>query len=301
MEIHPKRTFIPGDDWVYFKLYTGYKTADIILKKTLPTLMTQLYNQNILQKWFFLRYADPDFHLRIRLLVRDKKEVSSVIHSFNQSLASYVQNDLIWKVQLDTYQREIERYGIFSIEHAESIFQIDSDAIVHILKILDEQQADGQRWLVALKIVDDMISDFQLDINDKSSFLNALSDDFKKETGFHIKGYKLQLDRKYRTHRRSLEQVMTLADPVVLAAPVLQILERRSAGISPIAAKLLQMEKDRNLDVPIHQLLRSLIHMTVNRMFRSKQRVYEMVIYDMLSRYYCSLAARNKRNIINYV
>ena len=30
-----KRTFIPGSEWIYYKIYTGIKTADSILKNEL--------------------------------------------------------------------------------------------------------------------------------------------------------------------------------------------------------------------------------------------------------------------------
>ena len=40
--------------------------------------------------------------------------------------------------------------------------------------------------------------------------------------------------------------------------------------------------------------LTSMIHMTMNRWFRSKNRLHELVIYDFLSRYYISEIAKNK-------
>ena len=295
MENRQKRTFIPGDEWVYFKLYTGYKTADSILANVLSIAIMELHARDMVQKWFFIRYADPEFHLRVRLLVTDKKHLSSVIEVFYRELEPYVSQDLIWKVQLDTYQREIERYGRSSIALAESIFHSDSDAIVQVLREVESPGKDEQRWLVALKMVDEMLSDFKLDIHRRSSLLDALSADFKTEMGFHLKGFKLQLDRKFRAHRAAVTHVLEQGQPAALPIGMQHILNQRSSQIRPFTDKLLQMEKENQLDIPMEQFLRSVIHMTINRMFRSKQRIYELVIYDMLRRYYISMIAKSKR------
>src|SRR5690606_13806675 len=138
------------------------------LASVLPIVITELRTKGIVQKWFFIRYADSEFHLRVRLRVTDKKHVSSVIQVFYRELVPYVSDDLIWKVQLDTYQREIERYGMSSIALAESIFHIDSDAIIQVLREVDGLKKDEQRWLAALKMVDEMFFDFKLDVHRRS-------------------------------------------------------------------------------------------------------------------------------------
>lgn len=289
-----KRTFIPGDKWIYFKLYTGYKTADNILSKTLPAIISQLNTENVLDKWFFIRYSDPKFHLRLRFCLKDAKNISSVISLFNREMSPYIDEDLIWKVQIDTYQRELERYGTTTMEHSESMFHFDSEAILSMLSIPEYNESDQQRWLLALKILDALLFDFEFGIDQKIALLTELSEDFKKEMGFTIKGYKLQLDKKFRTHRKLIEEIMGTPEQTSWAIPLMEIIRQRSLKIKPIAGTLLQMEMNQKLEVSLHSLLRSYIHMTINRLFRSKQRVYELVIYDMLERYYSSLKARSK-------
>ncbi|MDR0295220.1 MAG: hypothetical protein LBH91_03380 [Prevotellaceae bacterium] len=41
-------------------------------------------------------------------------------------------------------------------------------------------------------------------------------------------------------------------------------------------------------------MLSSYIHMTLNRLFRTQQRMHELVMYDYLFRYYTSMQARQK-------
>lgn len=46
------RTFIPGSEWVYFKLYTGTKTADMILINELHKYIRKMVEDDIIDKWF---------------------------------------------------------------------------------------------------------------------------------------------------------------------------------------------------------------------------------------------------------
>lgn len=294
MDNYIKRTFIPGDNWIYFKLYTGYKTADTILSKTLPAIISQLNTVDILDKWFFIRYSDPKFHLRLRFYVNDTKNIFNIISVLNQEIAPYIDEDLIWKVQIDTYQRELERYGTSTMEHSESIFHFDSEAIQSILSLSEYNENDQQRWLLILKMIDALLIDFEFDLDQKIELLAKLSEDFKKEFGFTRKGYKLQLDKKYRVNRNLIDETMNEPEKAIWGMPFFKIIEQRSLKIKPVARKLLQLDTTQELEVPLKNLITSYIHMTINRLFRSKQRVYELVIYDMMERYYCSLKAKNK-------
>ena len=64
-----KRSFIIGSEWVYYKIYTGPKTADSILVDFIKPIVDQLLKDGIIKMWFFIRYADPEFHLRVRFQI----------------------------------------------------------------------------------------------------------------------------------------------------------------------------------------------------------------------------------------
>lgn len=42
--------FIPGDNWVYFKIYTGIKTADILLVNKLFPAINKMIKKNYIDK-----------------------------------------------------------------------------------------------------------------------------------------------------------------------------------------------------------------------------------------------------------
>ena len=49
-----KRKFIIGDEWIYFKIYTGLKTADKILIETISPLVQHLFENKRIDKFFFI-------------------------------------------------------------------------------------------------------------------------------------------------------------------------------------------------------------------------------------------------------
>ena len=285
--------FIPGSEWVYFKIYTGTKTADTILKNELFNYVSELLSNEVIDKWFFIRYADPDFHIRLRLHLKETKNFSFVYSRFFETFTPIVDNGFVWKIQCDTYQREIERYGANTISLVEDLFFMDSEYIVRLLYQLDNQNHEQQRWQMALVLIDSFLSAFSFDLQKRKELLTSMADNFKKEFGFTHHTQTKQLNDKYRFFRKDIENAMAWEKVVSQA---IDIIKTRSKAILPVAEELSNMEKSGNLQVTTSSLLSSLIHITMNRWFRTKNRLHEMVIYEFLSRYYTGEMAKDKYN-----
>ncbi|WP_165026966.1 thiopeptide-type bacteriocin biosynthesis protein [Dysgonomonas sp. ZJ279] len=294
-----QRTFTLGNKWVYIKLYTGIKTAEDILIQDICFIINRLQRKHLIGKWFFIRYADPDFHLRIRIWVKNEFHIREVINLFQIRLGSYIENNLIWKVQLDTYNRELERYGNILMEESESIFYLDSVCILSIIKILNNNSNEDYRWMIALKMIDCFLSDFSLNNESKLSIISDLNNSFKTEFGFNEYNSK-QFNLKFRSNKNIIEGVLrnTITDENFLKLNI--PIKKRSKELAPVI-KQLNIKLERNkIDIPVSSLLSSYIHMTINRLFRSKNRLHELILYDFMYRYYTSEIARNKyKNIHN--
>jgi thiopeptide-type bacteriocin biosynthesis protein len=128
-----KRDFCIGSEWLYYKICTGVKTADLILMEKLYPIILDLKEEKTIDKWFFIRYNDPDDHIRIRFNCKTPENISIVIAKMHLVLDELLEENLVWKVQIDTYQREIERYGERSIEDSETLFWHDSEMILQYL------------------------------------------------------------------------------------------------------------------------------------------------------------------------
>lgn len=287
-----KRNFIIGDEWLYFKLYTGYNTADKIITDVLYPLTESLLMKHIIDQWFFIRYSDPDFHLRIRLHCKNIYKQLSIINALNKSLKYFLCNNYIWKIQIDTYQREIERYGYKTMLLSENLFFHDSRMIVKIINALKYYTDDELKGLFSLKLIDAFLDNFGFTLVEKIFILERLQNNFKME--FNIdKQLKHQFGDKYRLLKIKIEKILTnnATDDCQLNT-CYQYIEEKSQNTKDIIKKIIDYVNFQGKDLFIERLIESYIHMMINRYFRSKQRVHELIIYDYLYRYYISLLAR---------
>jgi len=283
-----QRTFTPGDHWLYFKIYTGFKTADQLITDVISPLANQLLNIQVISKWFFIRYTDPDLHLRLRFYLTDKSKMNIPILMINQMLIEYIRHGLVKKVQIDTYQREIERYGEATMELSESMFFYDSQCFADIFQAIQGEESETLRLLSSLASVDALLDDFSYNLHDKTEFITMVKDNFTREFG--LENSRSQLSDKYRIHRKAVEEVLEPKETKYQT--IHNILQARSQAQIPIASQIVQhVEKGKKLNT----LLSSYIHMMMNRWFRSKQRMYEAVVYDFLLKYYKSRMAREAK------
>ena len=125
--------FFPGSKWIYLKIYTGVNSADKILADLFYPFICKLLKTNIIEKFFFIRYTDPEFHLRLRLKLFDIEQYSLFYKLFNENILENNIGGLIWKLQIDTYIQEIERYGVETIDFVENVFFEDSLNVINII------------------------------------------------------------------------------------------------------------------------------------------------------------------------
>lgn len=287
------RTFIPGSKWVYFKLYTGTKTADRILKNELYGYVKEMLKSDIIDKWFFIRYSDPDFHIRLRLHLNEKQSFNFIFNRFFDIFTPLVDTGFVWNIQCDTYQREMERYGANTIFMVEDIFFMDSECVIKLLHQLNEETSEQQRWKLALILIDSFLSAFSFSLLERKNLLSTMAENHKREFGFIHHHTSKQLNDKCRAYRKEIENTMLWETE---GSESTDIIKYRKQSIFQIAEKLMKLEHQNELQVPLKSLLTSIIHMTMNRWFRSKNRLHEMVIYEFLSRYYMSEIAKNNIN-----
>lgn len=293
-----RRTFIPGSPWLYFKLYTGHKTADELLTTVLGPLARNLQKRGVTDRWFFIRYTDPEFHLRFRLHMPDPAHYGEAMTAFHRTVQPCVEDGRVTKVLCDTYVRELERYGTAAIELLEELFCIDSAAQLELLARLAVQPAAGRETLrqhLSLLLLDDTLTAFGCGLPDKLRVTGRMAESFRREFGFTTHAYTRQLNDKYRAARNDIERVVTGREECAAFADVLDERRRLIAQLARrIAAVSSSDAADSASHVPTDDLLPSIQHMIMNRWFRSRNRQYELVIYDFLSRYYTSVQARNQ-------
>ncbi|MDY8137083.1 thiopeptide-type bacteriocin biosynthesis protein [Aquimarina sp. 2201CG5-10] len=277
-----QRSFIVGGEWLYYKIYTGPKTSDVVLTEVIKPIAEHLLQNKVIDQWFFIRYADPKHHIRVRFHYNQPEKVGDIINAFYKSLQSYSDDDLIYKIQIDTYQRELERYGSTTMTQSEALFFYESSMIVSFLDMTDGDEGEELRWLFGIRAIDTLLNDFGYDEDNKLRLLERLKIGFGAEFGMD-KNLKKQLDKKFKDQHDKIKAFMTFsASNNPDYAPMIDILEEKSENCKSLTQDILSKTDNKTLD----DLMSSYIHMLMNRLFRSKNRVHEMVIYDLLYRTY---------------
>jgi thiopeptide-type bacteriocin biosynthesis protein len=281
-----RREFTLGSEWLYCKLYAGSVAGEHILKESIAPLALALKGKGLIEKWFFIRYADPKPHLRIRFFhSADKKFWKETIDNINSALAGYSGPGVIEKVQYDTYERELARYGHEKIALSESLFYHDSEAIVHFLGLLEGAESETLRWLMALRNIDMLLSDFGFPLEQKHELLQLLKNDFIKEFSVDKPGL-LQLDQLYRTESKQIQRFLDECyDHDNGIGPLVSVFRERSEKNKSIIEKLSAHHEGQG-SINLLYLAHSHVHMTVNRMLVSDHRKQEIVLYYLLTRYY---------------
>ncbi|MCU0341138.1 MAG: lantibiotic dehydratase, partial [Spirosomaceae bacterium] len=164
-----QRTFIVGSEWLYLKLYGGVKVADKVLTEYIRPLCDALKTNALIDRWFFIRYNDPEPHLRLRLHLPNPTQIGKVMAIAYQYLQPAVEMDYLYKIQTDTYIRELERYGFEQIEEAEALFHGQSESVLAFLAETEGDLRDEIRWQWGVAAIDGFLDLFDYTLSQKKS------------------------------------------------------------------------------------------------------------------------------------
>lgn len=127
-----ERVVTPGFlDWWYLKIYCESQNADFYLCDIiLPWCEKNISQGNIIQ-FFFIRYADPKFHIRLRIKLSGNHYMD-VIEPWIRDMKNMTG---ISNISIQSYEREFERYGgSLSYHFVEDYFHQESLLILYLLK-----------------------------------------------------------------------------------------------------------------------------------------------------------------------
>ncbi|HJW33509.1 MAG TPA: lantibiotic dehydratase [Holophagaceae bacterium] len=288
------RSFAPGSEWLYAKVYAGHAAVDQILRERLGPLIRELRASGAAKGWFFIRYGDPEWHLRLRFQGEPARLGGEVLPRLHALVAELQAEGLARKLVLDTYDRELERYGgDLGMPLSEAFFETDSDAVLALLEAHPGDPGADARWRLCLKGMDLLLDELGFELPAKGELMAGLRLGFLRE--FRGEGYfEHQLGDRFRKDRKALEALMGGSGDAGLARG-LDILAARTEALRPAFAELRALGDAGKVD--LRSLAGSYLHMHANRLLRSSQRAQELVLYDFLSRLYESQLARGKRSL----
>lgn len=128
-------------------LYGDSRRQDVLLSRYLPGLLEQLGNP----PWWFIRFRDPDQHLRVRIALPDPEAFADTARTVSAWADALRSIGLLADLRYPTSYREMGRWGSGTAwEAAEEVFRADSRAV---LAQLAQPQRPGLRTLVAAHTV----------------------------------------------------------------------------------------------------------------------------------------------------
>jgi thiopeptide-type bacteriocin biosynthesis protein len=298
-----QRFFPVGSEWLYAKIYCGTKTAEKILSDIIKPFTEELLSQKMIDKFFFLRYHDAGQHIRIRFHKAGRADFwKKIINQLQKLLQPYMSSQLVYNVQFETYQREIERYGFDTMHLSEEIFFHQSVAVLNFISMLDGDDGEQYRWQIALKAIDLFLDGFHYTIEQRRDLIKMLDKSFAGE--FNIKtAEQKKISERFSTHKQMVQLVMSDAwkenvrkdsfgEDLKRAIPVFQI--DNDSYIKCVEDIINSPSVHQDMQ-QLNRLMPGYLHMLINRIFVSNQRKTELVIYDYLFRYYESKMVREKK------
>jgi thiopeptide-type bacteriocin biosynthesis protein len=288
------RSFPPGSEWLYLKLYGGSAGADRLLRDHVGPLCERLVGEGVVTRWFFIRYLDPELHLRVRLHGDPSALMGSALPLIGELSEGLLERRLIWRATLDTLEREVERYGgVAGVALCEAWFHADSEAAVAALAA-EHREGDGleRRWRVALLAADAGLGAFGLDPLAKVAAMRLARSDVAEASGsLDPRSFAERYGERHHAERLELQHALHEAREGSARGPF-RAYGERAGRFQEIADALLGAHADGRLTRSPVDIALSLVHLRINRLLRLGSLEPEVRLYDALERLYSSELAR---------
>lgn len=267
IETRVARTFFPfQSEWLFVKIYAGFNTLDRIILNHMNKIVSECYSKNLISIWYYIRYKDlMGSHLRLRLKIIDfsSQKCAEICDIIKSHLSCYAKNE-ITSISYETFKREMERYEPQYIETIESLFCIDS---TFQCKALIRNLDNTNRFFFGLCIIQSYLNVFfGENIAKKIEFVNHRLSNFHKEFP-NSKATRVKINKKFHSYIKQFD--------VYLSKEQLSFKDFEN----------LIQERIVYLNIP-YEIIPSIIHMSLVRLYKSRNRINEYVAFSFLQRYY---------------
>ncbi|MGO9708675.1 MAG: lantibiotic dehydratase [Polyangiaceae bacterium] len=287
------RILLPGSEWLSTRIHLAATTFDELLADLVGPLVKLARESRAIDGWFFVPIASDEPHLRLRLHGAAGALHAGVLPELQEAVAKCVGDGRVARFEIDTYQREIERYGgPEGIALAERQFTIDSDAALELLRASASAGEAHGRYRLVLLAHDAFLDDLGFDLETKLTVARRFRDGYRREMSVTTEQER-QIGQRFRDERTSLESILA-REPTSPLAFASRILERRSTALTTWAREVREAEARGGLDVPIHTIAPSWLHMSAGRLVPAMLRQQELVVFEMLVRLYEAACMRRR-------
>jgi thiopeptide-type bacteriocin biosynthesis protein len=281
------RSFMPGTEWLYFKIYCHPSWSNELLQDILLPLLDNAVKWDAIDKWFYVRYNDPNYHIRLRLHIKGKSP-GNLMSLFSNKLKKLLDEGIIERYYVDTYIRELERYTPTLMADVETFFYYSSHLLLWYFRYFARHTALYPYNLdIIILSIDTMLNAFSLNIEERAALFKTLYESMLLEFG-NGKELKKSLDKKYASLRGEINALHE--NPYLLKKGRFRQHCRQLQDSTALIAERLK----RKPVVAKEKLLCDMLHMHLNRVFIDNPRKQEMIVYFLLHKHYSALHYKAK-------
>jgi thiopeptide-type bacteriocin biosynthesis protein len=273
-----KRAFEPGSQWLQAHIYANPNVADEVLREAIEPFFKRETTSADLQTWYFYRYVDPHFHLRFRFCGGPTRLVPGLMEGLRQAIQPLIEDRRVWRWSIDTYTRDIGRYGgEDGLLVAEKVFHADSEAVLKLVAAGDQGDGAVDAAFFGTHL---LLEDLRLSPEERDLVLHDSIGEVRRR--FSVDGeVQRQLAAKFESERSTLRHLLGNGDSKTRPA-----LTERSRRLRSLFAQLKQLELDGKLNRPVREQAFSYLHMFLNRLFATNSLAQELIVYELLRRHY---------------
>lgn len=255
-----ERRSFPGEAWGYLKLYSTYKQHNALLADLLGNLLHTLQEQNLIDNWFYIRYGDPEPHLRLRFHAERQEAIQPLLASLLQWGSTLARAGSIQRYTLDTYEREVERYGgPEGLDLCEQIFGIDSIISKNILVACEQQRLTLDLPAITVFTLHHFLASWGWNCEQCLQWLQRRTK-------------KYEFRQEFRPQRRMYGELLApeapQSNPDLMHQRTLlhQLVRPQEKAVAQIGARIRALSAEETLWRSESEILASLAHMHANRL-----------------------------------
>jgi thiopeptide-type bacteriocin biosynthesis protein len=269
----------PGSEWLFVKLYCPRTLENDLLSGPVASLCEMAEAAGLAANWFFIRYADPESHLRLRWRGDPDALLRHLMPHACEWANDLVKDGIVKRFVFDTYDRELERYGgRAGIEISERVWWADSRAVLRLLgcgNLIAEDLTE-----LAMLTADDLLSGLGLDKPQRLERYSAQAPR-SQATG-----------AEFRTRQSRLRAILGASNPISTSTDpgtLDEILMQRRAVLEPAGSQLNALAQRDPTNTPLTSIHASHVHLHCNRLLGGRAPD-EATLLELLHRTHLSLA-----------
>lgn len=245
----------PGSEWLFAKLYGPRSGEDDLITGPIAALAAGALACGMAQRWFFLRYADPEPHLRLRFGGDPQRLTRELLPELLDWGGGLVRDGGCSRLSLDTYEREVERYGgEEALAASEELFMADSIAVTELLRRSREGELAMDRVSLAVLTVDDLFAGLGLAPAERLAWCRRL-----------VRS-RAEVGAEFRQRKVALRALLAGTGEAEAGGAIDRLLAARREVGREVAVRLAEVARRGRLGQPLDSLYAAHAHLHCNRL-----------------------------------